>query len=342
MDSLPAPVGPVSAAGDARSRRRAEPERVVGINLEQTIVELEPVMRMQRSATPPLPDSSGVVRQFPLGNVLVPRVCNGTVVMGPDRFSLLFTWILICGPVAAFFVYVCPMSPSTSIPFRLVSVALVCLTLFSLTRTGCTDPGVILKEEALPENPAELSRTRPDGAVEKWCVTCKIWRPERASHCRRCDHCVLRFDHHCPWTGTCVGQRNYRYFVGFLCGVVALAVLVGVGCLVGIISAVGREKHNDLASALRDEGYAAPVLLLYVVLIVCCVGSLLQYHLGLLAKNKTTHEQMKTCRGGTSPWDKGSALSNYIDALCRRPPSAIRDWHRPAMTPPESAPSLSI
>ncbi|SCN12679.1 palmitoyltransferase, putative, partial [Plasmodium malariae] len=41
-------------------------------------------------------------------------------------------------------------------------------------------------------------------------------RPERAHHCRSCKRCVLKMDHHCPWIGTCVGEKNLKFFFLFL------------------------------------------------------------------------------------------------------------------------------
>lgn len=31
------------------------------------------------------------------------------------------------------------------------------------------------------------------------CVVCKMTRPPRAGHCRTCERCVYRLDHHCIW-----------------------------------------------------------------------------------------------------------------------------------------------
>ena len=42
----------------------------------------------------------------------------------------------------------------------------------------------------------------------KWCNTCRFLRPPRTHHCRVCDICVVRFDHHCVWLNTCPPKRS--------------------------------------------------------------------------------------------------------------------------------------
>ena len=49
-----------------------------------------------------------------------------------------------------------------------------------------------------------------------YCFNCQHIKPLRCHHCKTCKQCVLRMDHHCPWTGNCVGETNLKFFTQFL------------------------------------------------------------------------------------------------------------------------------
>lgn len=120
-------------------------------------------------------------------------------------------------------------------------------TVSSLLRTSFSDPGVIpranVDEAAYIEKQIEVPNSlnsptyRPPPRTKevlvkgqtvklKYCFTCKIFRPPRASHCSICDNCVDKFDHHCMWVGNCVGKRNYRFFYMFIVSLAFLAVFI--------------------------------------------------------------------------------------------------------------------
>ena len=55
----------------------------------------------------------------------------------------------------------------------------------------------------------------------KYCIECDIWiRIDKSvSHCPECGVCVEGYDHHCPWTGKCIGRKTINYFYTFITSV---------------------------------------------------------------------------------------------------------------------------
>jgi len=69
---------------------------------------------------------------------------------------------------------------------------------YKLFTTDSTTSGII------------LPTLKPPGW--SYCSECCSTAPRRCRHCWICNVCVLKRDHHCIFTGNCVGYRNQRYF----------------------------------------------------------------------------------------------------------------------------------
>lgn len=170
--------------------------------------------------------------------------------IGPDWHCMLVTYALIIIPTF-FFIYDVGYAIGWWV-YLVGSVSgIAVLVLFSMT--ACSDPGIIydyvpqkdiemkrefelILEEGLERGATEdhpqsssgsnegvssfasvPSRRQPLPSVELMdCGSCGMKRPTSASHCYDCGLCIDEIDHHCPWTGKCIGKKNIRVFYWFL------------------------------------------------------------------------------------------------------------------------------
>lgn len=50
-------------------------------------------------------------------------------------------------------------------------------------------------------NKEEKDQTELFFVEKRYCTVCNLEQPFRSKHCKDCDRCVAKYDHHCPWLG---------------------------------------------------------------------------------------------------------------------------------------------
>ncbi|KAI5102619.1 putative palmitoyltransferase ZDHHC14 isoform X1 [Silurus meridionalis] len=274
--------------------------------------------------------------------------CNGRIMMARQTGVFYLTLVLILVTSGLFFVFDCPFLALTLTPaIPVVGGALFCFVMGTLLRTSFSDPGVLPR--ATPDEAADLERQidvangssttgyRPPPRTReitingqtvklKYCFTCKIFRPPRASHCSLCDNCVERFDHHCPWVGNCVGKRNYRFFYMFILSLSFLTLFIFAFVITHIIT---KSHQIGFLSALKDTLFTVLEVVVCFFSVWSIVG-LSGFHTYLIGSNQTTNEDIKgswsSKRGkdNYNPYSYGNIFTNCCAALCGPlPPSLI-------------------
>lgn len=75
---------------------------------------------------------------------------------------------------------------------------------FCLYKAIRADPGFVpVPSES--EIKAEIEDLTDEGRLNgtNYCIFCMVRKPLRSKHCKTCNRCVGRFDHHCPWIWNC-------------------------------------------------------------------------------------------------------------------------------------------
>lgn len=271
--------------------------------------------------------------------------CNGRCIMAGDPGVFFVTISLIIACTALFFAFECRLTyaqiDTMPLGFLVIIGAgiLFLLTILNLLRTACSDPGIIPRATH-----AEAARTEADikaheqqtGAFNKprikivsvngmqiklkYCYTCRIFRPPRASHCSLCNNCVARFDHHCPWVGNCVGVRNYRYFYLFLLNLSLLCIYL-ISCSVAHLVLFTKRNESDILMTFK-ESWGSVIEILICFFSIWSILGLASFHTYLTTFNITTNEDIKGSWDkrrqpeAFNPFDRGSYFKNCMTVLC--------------------------
>uniref|UniRef100_A0A671QIU3 Palmitoyltransferase n=1 Tax=Sinocyclocheilus anshuiensis TaxID=1608454 RepID=A0A671QIU3_9TELE len=260
--------------------------------------------------------------------------CNGRIMMAKQTGVFYLTMVLILVTSGLFFAFDCPFLASNLTPaIPAIGGVLFIFVMGMLLRASFSDPGVLPR--ATPEEAADIERQidttngpsgpgyRPPPRTRevlingqtvklKYCFTCKIFRPPRASHCSLCDNCVERFDHHCPWVGNCVGRRNYRFFYLFILSLSFLTIFIFAFVITHVILSKSISIFLDGCTVLE---------VVVCFFSVWSIVGLSGFHTYLISSNQTTNEDIKGSwsskrgKGNYNPYSYGNFITNFCAVL---------------------------
>ncbi|KAI7736902.1 hypothetical protein M8C21_032333 [Ambrosia artemisiifolia] len=279
--------------------------------------------------------------------------CWGRLIFGPDASSLILTILLIGGPALSFCIKVLHTINVNKKDGKdsdywyivlFVAAILTCLDILFLFLASSRDPGIVPRNTKPPESDEAFDMNTPSmewindrtphlrlpktkevivnghPVNVKYCDTCMLYRPPRASHCSICNNCVQKFDHHCPWVGQCIGLRNYRFFYMFISTSTILCLYVFGFSWVHIA-----QNKDGVVKGLQKD-ILSDVLIVYCFITVWFVGGLTIFHFYLICTNQTTYENFRyRYDKKENPYHKG-ILRNLQEVFLSKIPSSMNKF----------------
>jgi len=273
-------------------------------------------------------------------NEVTPSSCMGKAIFCAGRFFRLpvffFNVVIVADSVLIF-------GFNASVVYKqlpLFSVLLLSGLTYSLLLLYWSWYMVLFRPSSVEANPPPQGmNTRHLRRCNK-CVTIRPSRPHlglkpyRAHHCRVCDRCVLKMDHHCIFLAQCIGLFNYKYF----CLFVVYAILACCFYVAFSIPASAFLGSSSIMTWYHLQAIltAASVLATFVLLVMLVI--FWSTHMKLILNCQTTIEYIKA-----QSLDHGEPVLTKFKRVfgdefwtwffpIGRPKDSGYDWDDPALT----------
>lgn len=106
----------------------------------------------------------------------------------------------------------------------------ICFWVYFISYTHCS-----LYNPGYPKNDIgrKFGYPRPD---YYFCSNCQFYvkKNKYVTHCNDCDICIENQDHHCPWTGHCIGKNNYYTFMIFIGASFSIIIYLATAIFLGV------------------------------------------------------------------------------------------------------------